>query len=111
MSDDGDIRVALLLKLQETINEFEKEAYRDVAEELTQTAQKFVDKYYMNKSTSQACRACNIREGKPFLCGDCQWAIYQNSLLEKLKLQRRDETHQYDRTRQANFSQIVDSRT
>jgi len=28
------------------------------------------------------CRTCKIYEGKPFLCGNCQWTMYQRYLLE-----------------------------
>lgn len=27
--------------------------------------------------TKRSCLNCNIRDGEPFLCADCQWHVYQ----------------------------------
>ena len=46
--NDTEIRVKMLLKLQETIDLFEKEAYPQEAHKLREVAQEFVLKYVMN---------------------------------------------------------------
>jgi hypothetical protein len=42
-----------------------------------------------NKETFQECRLCKIFEGKPFLCGSCQWSAYQRRISEGLELDRK----------------------